>query len=48
MQRVNAYGGKLALFGVHDAVQNIMQIARLDQVFRIFPDKAAAEEELGG
>jgi len=48
MQRVNAYGGKLALFGIHDAVQNIMQIARLDQVFRIFPDKAAAEEGLAG
>ena len=43
MQRINAYGGKLALFGVHDTVQNIMHIARLDQVFRIFPDKAAAE-----
>lgn len=46
MQRINAYGGKLALFGVHDAVQNIVHIARLDQVFRIFPDKAAAEEGL--
>ncbi|MCX6966375.1 MAG: STAS domain-containing protein [Verrucomicrobia bacterium] len=43
MQRIQAYGGKLALIGIHDAVQSIIHIARLDQVFRIFPDKAAAE-----
>ena len=46
MQRINAYGGKLALIGIHDAVQSIIHIARLDQVFRIFPDKAAAEAAL--
>jgi len=46
MQRINVYGGKLALIGVHDAVENILHIARLDQVFRIFPDKAAAEAAL--
>jgi len=46
MQRVNSYGGKLALFGIHDAVQDIMHIARLDQVFRIFSDKTAAEKAL--
>jgi len=46
MQRVNAYGGKLALFGIHDAVESIFHIAQLDQVFRIFPDQAAAERAL--
>lgn len=46
MQRVNAYGGRLALFGAHNAVQNILHIARLDQVFRIFPDKTAAQAAL--
>ena len=46
MQRINSYGGQLALYGIHDAVQNILHIARLDQVFRIFPDKAAAEAAL--
>jgi len=46
MQRINAYGGKLALYGIHDAVQSIFRIAQLDQVFRIFPDKAAAEQAL--
>ena len=46
MQRINAYGGKLALFGIHDTVQVIFRIAQLDQVFRIFPDKAAAEQAL--
>ena len=46
MQRVNAYGGKLALLGLHDTVEVIFHIARLDQVFPIFPDKAAAEAAL--
>jgi anti-sigma B factor antagonist len=42
MQRVQSYGGKLALFGIQESVQNIFEIARLDQVFRIFPNRAAA------
>jgi len=47
MQRVHAYGGELALFGIHGTVLNIFHIAQLDQVFHIFPDKAAAEAALG-
>jgi anti-sigma B factor antagonist len=35
MQRIQAYGGKLAL-------QKIFEIARLDKVFSIFVDRAAA------
>jgi len=46
MQRVNAYGGKLALFGIHNVVQSIFHISRLDQVFLIFPNKAEAEKAL--
>ena len=46
MQRIHAYGGKLALFGIRQNVINIFQIARLDQVFRIFPDRKAADEAL--
>jgi anti-sigma B factor antagonist len=42
MQRVQAYGGHLGLFGIRGNVENIFHIARLDQVFRIFPDKATA------
>ena len=42
MQRIQAYGGKLSLFGIRKNVLNIFQIARLDQIFRIFPDKSAA------
>lgn len=42
MQRIQAYGGKFALFGLRASVQNVFQIARLDQVFRIFPNKTAA------
>jgi anti-sigma B factor antagonist len=46
MQRVHAYGGELALLGLRDTVEVIFHIARLDQVFRIFPHKAAAEAAL--
>ena len=42
MQRTQAYGGKLALFGIRDNVRTVFEIARLDQVFRIFPDKQSA------
>ncbi len=42
MQRVEEYGGKLALFGVRKNILTILEIARLDKVFSIFPDKAAA------
>ena len=42
MQNVEAYGGKFALAGLQASVRPIFEIARLDQVFRIFPDKDAA------
>ena len=42
MQNVNSYGGKFALAGLQDSVRPIFEIARLDQVFRIFPDVDAA------
>lgn len=42
MQNVAHYGGKFALFGLQESVRPIFQIARLDQVFRIFPDQEAA------
>ena len=42
MQTVNGYGGKFALSGLQDGVRPIFEIARLDQVFRIFPDVEAA------
>ncbi len=42
MQRVQSYGGKLALYGIGKSVRTIFEIARLDQVFQIFPDKASA------
>ncbi len=46
MQRIQVYGGKLALFGIQANVQNIFHIARLDQVFQIFPDKQSAVKAL--
>ncbi len=48
MQKLHPGGGTLALFGVQPTVLNILQIARLDQVFRLFPDLAAARAALEG
>ena len=42
MRRVQGYGGKLSFFGLHDTVRNIFEVARLDQVFAIYPDKKSA------
>ena len=42
MQRVQTYGGTFALCGLRESVQHIFSVARLDQVFRIFPDSASA------
>ncbi len=42
MQNVEKYGGKFALVGMQEAVRPIFEIARLDQVFRIFPDADSA------
>jgi len=45
MQRVQAYGGSFVLCGLRESVRHIFHIARLDQVFRIFPDRATAEAQ---
>ncbi len=37
MQTVQRNGGKFALAGLQDGVRPIFEIARLDQVFRIYP-----------
>ena len=42
MQNVQAYGGRFAVANVQETVQHIFEIARLDQVFRIFPDVDSA------
>ena len=42
MQNVEAYGGKFILAGIQDNVRPIFEIARLDQVFMIFPHVDAA------
>src|SRR5438876_11884679 len=42
MQNVQEYGGKFALAGLQEPVRTIFEIARLDQVFRIFPNVDAA------
>lgn len=42
MQNVEAYGGKFVLAGLQDNVRPIFEMARLDQVFVIFPHVDAA------
>jgi len=42
MQNVEEYGGKFALAGLQETIRTIFEIARLDQVFQIFPDVDAA------
>lgn len=42
MQKVDAYGGKFSLAGLQESVRPIFEIARLDQVFQIYPDADAA------
>ena len=42
MQRIHSYGGNFALYGLRDNVRSIFELARLDQIFRIFPDKGSA------
>lgn len=41
-QRLGSRGDKIALFGLQPAVQNVFRLARLDLVFAIYADKAAA------
>src|ERR1044072_7219443 len=42
MQNMEAYGAKLVLAGLQETVRPIFDIARLDQVFAIFPDPKTA------
>src|SRR5213596_2416979 len=42
MQNVQQYGGTFALASLQEPVRTIFEIARLDQIFRIYPDVNAA------
>ena len=42
MQTVEGYGGRFFLTGVHQTMRSIFETSRLDQIFQIFPDVAAA------
>ena len=44
MQNVEKYGGKFSLAALQESVKPIFEIARLDQVFRIFPDVETAQK----
>src|ERR1044071_3841921 len=42
MKKVEAYGGRFFLTGVHETIRSIFESSRLDQIFQIFPDVDAA------
>ena len=42
MQRIQSYGGKFVVFGLSESVRAIFEIARLDQIFNIYPDRQTA------
>ena len=42
MQRVQQYGGKFGIVRLQETVRSIFEIARLDQVFQIYPDVDSA------
>src|SRR5438128_12512670 len=42
MQKVEAYGGKFFLTGLHETMRSIFETSRLNQIFQIFPDVDAA------
>jgi anti-sigma B factor antagonist len=42
MKKVEAYGGKFFLTGMHETIRSIFESSRLDQIFQIFPDVDAA------
>lgn len=42
MQRAQSYGGHLALFAVPQRVKTVFEIAQLDRVLDLFPDKESA------
>ena len=43
MQRIQSYGGEFALVAIRDSVRNILEIARLDQIFKIYPGSDGAQ-----
>jgi anti-sigma B factor antagonist len=42
LQKMQVYQGKLAIYGLQESVRTIFEIARLDQVFTLFADRASA------
>jgi anti-anti-sigma factor len=47
-KRVSEVGGQVVLCGLSDAVARTLQLTRLDRLFQVFPDVAAATSSLAG
>ncbi|MCC6355572.1 MAG: STAS domain-containing protein [Verrucomicrobiae bacterium] len=45
-QNSRPFGGKFILYGLPPRIQNVFEIARLEQIFSIHPDEASALAEL--
>ena len=45
MQKLETYGGKFFLTGLHETMRSIFATSRLDQVFQILPDVDASLAE---
>lgn len=46
VQRMLAFGGKMALGGLSARVRTVFELARLDQVFSLYPTRAEAKAVL--
>jgi anti-sigma B factor antagonist len=46
LQRVRQYGGRIGLASLQDNVRMVFEIAKLDQVFQIYPDRDTAVKAL--
>ncbi len=46
LQRARQYGGRIGLTSLRENVRMVFEIAKLDQVFQIYPDRETALKEL--
>ncbi|MBD3291117.1 anti-sigma factor antagonist [candidate division KSB1 bacterium] len=42
LQRAKKYGGRLFIYHLQGAVQDVFELSRLDKVFQIYPDETEA------
>jgi anti-sigma B factor antagonist len=45
-QTSRQFGGKIALYNLAPRIRNVLEIARLDRIFSVYPDEASALSSL--